>query len=191
MPPSASRSSQIRTTSRKTVGTAAPNEVNLLDPDYKYPQVLRWNLAYDRTVAGWTTTAEFLDTKTLQDVFYQNLNYDESGQTRPDGRPVLTRVNTTFSNAFFLTNTDQGDQWTASVKGERRMRNGLFASASYLYGRSNTVNDGSEHGVLQLAVPVYARQLQPSWCSAFPTAMCVTASMPWRCTAAASAPARR
>jgi Carboxypeptidase regulatory-like domain len=127
----------------KTVGTAAPNEVNLLDPDYKYPQVLRWNLAYDRTVAGWTTTAEFLDTKTLQDVFYQNLNYAESGQTRPDGRPVLTRVNTTFSNAIFLTNTDQGDQWTASVKGERRMRNGLFASASYLYGRSNTVNDGS------------------------------------------------
>ncbi len=125
------------------VGTAAPNEVNLLDPDYKYPQVLRWNLAYDRTVAGWTTTAEFLHTKTLQDVFYQNLNYAESGQTRPDGRPVMTRVNTTFSNAFFLTNTDQGDQWTASVKGERRMRNGLFASASYLYGRSNTVNDGA------------------------------------------------
>ena len=55
----------------------------------------------------------------------------------------MTRVNTTFSNAFFLTNTDQGDQWTASVKGERRMRNGLFASASYLYGRSNTVNDGA------------------------------------------------
>ena len=54
----------------------------------------------------------------------------------------MARVNTTFSNAFFLTNTDQGDQWTASVKGERRMRNGLFASASYLYGRSNTVNDG-------------------------------------------------
>ena len=41
------------------VGTAAPNEVNLLDPDYKYPQVLRWNLAYDRTIAGWTTTGSF------------------------------------------------------------------------------------------------------------------------------------
>ena len=127
----------------KNVGTASLNEVNLLDPDYKYPQVLRWNLAYDRTIAGWTTTGEFLQTKTLQDVFYQNLNYAESGQTRPDGRPIMARVNTTFSNAFFLTNTDQGDQWTASVKGERRMRNGLFASASYLYGRSNTVNDGT------------------------------------------------
>ena len=127
----------------RNVGTAAVNEVNLLDPDYKYPQVLRWNLAYDRRIAGWTTTGEFLHTKTLQDVFYQNLNYAESGQTRPDGRPIMTRVNTTFSNAFFLSNTDQGDQWTASVKSERRMRNGLFASASYLYGRSNTVNDGA------------------------------------------------
>jgi hypothetical protein len=127
----------------RNLGTAAVNEVNLLDPDYKYPQVLRWNLAYDRTIAGWTTTGEFLQTRTLQDVFYQNLNYAESGQTRPDGRPIMTRVNTTFSNAFFLSNTDQGDQWTASVKGERRMRNGLFASASYLYGRSSTVNDGN------------------------------------------------
>ena len=127
----------------RNLGTAALNEVNLLDPEYKYPQVLRWNLAYDQTLAGWTTTAEFLQTRTLQDVFYQNLNYAESGQTRPDGRPIMTRVNTTFSNAFFLTNTDQGDQWTASLKAERRMRNGLFASASYLYGRSNTVNDGA------------------------------------------------
>jgi hypothetical protein len=105
--------------------------------------VWRWNLAYDRTVAGWTTTAELLQTRTLQDIFYQNLNYGESGQMRPDGRPIMTQVNRTFSNAIFLTNTDQGDQWTASFKGERRLRNGLFASASYLYGRSNTVNDGN------------------------------------------------
>ncbi len=127
----------------RNLGTASVNEANLLDPDYKYPQVLRWNLAYDRTVFGWTTTAEFLNTKTLQDIFYQNLNYAESGQTLPDGRPLMAQVNRTFSNAIFLTNTDQGDQWTASVKGERRLRNGLFASASYLYGRSNTVNDGN------------------------------------------------
>lgn len=127
----------------RNIGTASVNEVNLLDPDYKYPQVLRWNLAYDRTVFGWTTTSEFLHTKTLQDIFLTNLNYAESGQTRPDGRPVMAQVNRTFSNAIFLTNTDLGDQWTASVKGERRLRNGLFASASYLYGRSNTVNDGN------------------------------------------------
>ena len=125
------------------LGTAAVNEVNLLDPDYKYPQVLRWNLAYDRDILGVTTTAEFLHTKTLQDILYQNLNYADSGARLPDGRVVMRRVDLTFSDALFLSNTDQGDQWTASIKGERRMRNGLFLSASYLYGRSNTVNDGA------------------------------------------------
>lgn len=127
----------------RSLGTAAVNEVNLLDPDYKYPQVLRWNLAYDRAMYGWTTTAEFLHTKTMQDIFYQNLNFAESSTTRPDGRTLMAQVNRTFSNAIFLTNTDEGDQWTASFKADRRMRNGLFASGSYLYGRSNTVNDGN------------------------------------------------
>ena len=127
----------------KNVGTASTNEANLLDPDYKYPQVARWNLAYDRSISGWTTTAEYLHTKTMQDIFLQNLNYAPSGQTRPDGRPVMAQVDRTFSNAIFLTNTDQGDQWSLAFKGDRRLRNGLFASASYLYGRSNTVNDGN------------------------------------------------
>ncbi len=79
----------------------------------------------------------------MQDIFLQNLNYAPSGQTRPDGRPVMAQVDRTFSNAIFLTNTDQGDQWSLAFKGDRRLRNGLFASASYLYGRSNTVNDGN------------------------------------------------
>jgi hypothetical protein len=127
----------------RNLGTASVNEVNMLDPDYKYPQVLRWNLAYDRDLFGWTTTGEFLQTKTLQDIFYTNLNYAESGQTRPDGRPVMTQVNRTFSNAIFLTNTEKGNQWTGSIKSERRMRNGLFASASYLYGHAETVHDGT------------------------------------------------
>ena len=127
----------------RNLGSAATNEVNLLDPDYKYPQVLRWNLGYDRSMLGLTMQTEFLYSKNVQDIFYKNLNYADSGATRPDGRPVMARVNTTFSDAFILTNTDEGDQWTASIKADKRMRNGFFASGSYLYGRSNTVNDGN------------------------------------------------
>ena len=127
--------------------------------------------------------------ETLQDVFYQNLNYAESGQTRPDGRPIMARVNQTFSNAIFLTNTDQGDQWTASVKGERRMRNGLFASASYLYGRSSTVNDGNSSTAFSNWRFLYTRgNSEPAGARRFPTAMCVTVSMRWRPTGWASLP---
>lgn len=126
----------------RNLGTAAVNEVNLLDRDYKYPQVLRWNLAYDRSMSGVTGSAELLYTKSLQDIFYQNLNYQPNGQTRPDGRPVVAQVERTFSNAILLTNTDKGDAWTAAFKLDRAMRNNWFASGSYLYGRSNTVHDG-------------------------------------------------
>ena len=30
------------------IGSASTNEINLVDPDYRYPQLLRGNLAYDR-----------------------------------------------------------------------------------------------------------------------------------------------
>ena len=67
---------------------------------------------------GLTTQTEFLYTKTIEDIYYMNLNYAESGTTRPDGRPVMARVNTTFSDALFLTNTDEG----RSVDGELQGR---------------------------------------------------------------------
>lgn len=126
----------------RSLGTAAVNEVNLLDPDYKYPQVMRWNLAYDRSMFGLTTSAELLYSKTLQDIYYKNLNYAPTGQTRPDGRPIVAQVDRTFSNAILLTNSDLGNQWTAAFKVDRPLRGGFFGSGSYLYGRSNTVHDG-------------------------------------------------
>src|SRR5439155_11611153 len=40
-------------------------------------------------------------------------------------------------------NTTEGTSWTLNFKVERPFRNGFFASASYLYNKATSVNDGT------------------------------------------------
>ncbi len=128
-----------------SVGNAQTNEVDMIDPDYKYPSVVRFNLAYDRDLGffGLIGTAEFLYSQNVNDVRYENLNLQQVG-TRIDGRPFYARnVNTSISDAIFLTNTDQGDSWSIVFKVDRPFRNGLFMGGSYLYGESTAILDGT------------------------------------------------
>ncbi len=106
---------------------------------------MRFNLAYDRDlkVFGLIGTAEFLYSQNVNDVRYENLNLQQVG-TRIDGRPFYARnVNTSISDAIFLTNTDQGDSWSIVFKVDRPFRNGFFMSGSYLYGESTAILDGT------------------------------------------------
>jgi hypothetical protein len=125
------------------------NEIDLIDPDYDFPSLWRGNLAYDRELGFWGLigTAEFLFSKTVKDVKYQNLNLVQTG-TFFDGRPVYDatrggRISTTISDAIFLTNTDEGNQWSLSFKVERPFRRGWFGSGSYSYGRTRSTLDAT------------------------------------------------
>ena len=129
----------------QTVGGAATNEIDLIDPDYKYPSLLRTNVAYDRELGLFNLigTVEFLYSKNIDDIRYENLNLVQTG-TRPDGRPVYARNRVAgLSDIIFLTNTSEGDAWSLAFKVDRPMRNGLFMGASYLYGRSRSILDGT------------------------------------------------
>ncbi len=126
-------------------GTAFRNEVDVIDPNYKFPSVLRTNLAFDRALGFWDMigTVEVFYSKTQNDIAYRNLNIQPSATTRTDGRPVFTRVDTNFSDIILLENTDQGRQWTFLAKLERPFRKGWYSSASWLYGESTSINDGT------------------------------------------------
>jgi hypothetical protein len=128
-----------------SVGNAASNEIDLIDPDYKFPSVLRTNIGYDRElgVLGLIGTAEVLFTKSVNDVKYQNLNLQQVG-TRFDGRPFYSRsVVPSLSDVIYMTNTSKGDAWSIVFKVDRPYRDRLFMSASYLYGRSRAIFDGT------------------------------------------------
>ncbi len=126
-------------------GSSFSNEIDLLDPNYKYPVLLRGNLGYDTTLPwGLIGSTEFLFTRNIRDIKYQNLNYVLSGATRNlDGRPVFTRKITSFSDVIFLTNSNQGYSWSQMFEVRRPFKNGWYFSASYLYGKSKSVMDGT------------------------------------------------
>jgi hypothetical protein len=125
----------------KNVGTAATNEIDVVDPDYQFPSIVRGNLAYDRDLfAGIVGNVEALFSTTVNDVNYSNLNLVQTS-VRPDGRPVYGRVNQSFSDVILLRNTDRGDNWMVTGQLERRFNRGWFARGAYSYGRSNSISD--------------------------------------------------
>ncbi len=128
----------------RAVGGAATNEIDVVDPDYKFPSVVRGNLAYDRELGflGLIGSTEVLFTKVIQDIKYSNLNYVQAG-TRPDGRPAFTRTVRSLSDVILLSNTTEGNQLNVSGKLERPFRSGFYASGSYLFGRARSVMDGT------------------------------------------------
>ena len=110
-------------------------------------------------------TVEFLCSKTLKDIDYENLNRvpgtDDPASTA--GRSSCAR-SPRSSDVVLLTNTDEGSQWSVVVKLERPFRNGLYFSASYLYGRAKSINDGTSSQALSNWRFVYVpgRHQQPA-----------------------------
>ncbi|NHZ72966.1 MAG: hypothetical protein GWP16_00645 [Nitrospirae bacterium] len=128
------------------VGSASFGEFNLIDPNFKFPQVMRYNLAYDRQLPWWDMvgTAELIYTDSIDEIDYKDLNITETGETIPfDGRPMFTRVDSDVSGAYYITNTDRGDSTNLALKLEKPYRGGLWGFVSYAYGDSNVVNDGT------------------------------------------------
>ena len=125
------------------LGSASTNEINLIDPDYRFPQLLRGNLAYDRDLGVFNLigSVELLFSSTLQDIDYRNVNLVESG-VAPDGRPTYTRLHPDFSHVILLTNTGAGRSWTLATTLDKQFSDNWFLSGSYLYGESRSVNDG-------------------------------------------------
>ncbi len=118
--------------------------VDLVDPDFQFPRVLRGTLGYDRDLFwGVRGTIEGVYSQTQQDVFYYNVNLRDSGNRSFDGRPIYTRVSTGMSDAYLLTNTEAGDEFTGTIQLSRPFTNGLTMGASYAYQDANSAFDAT------------------------------------------------
>ncbi|HUL72590.1 MAG TPA: carboxypeptidase regulatory-like domain-containing protein [Vicinamibacterales bacterium] len=149
---------QYTSPSQITGATAgiASNEIDLIDPNFKYPSVVRMNLGYDRQLPmGWYGTAEFLYSSTVNDIKYQNLNYVQVSTSNLDGRPIYTRKVPSLSDTLLLTNTNDGSAWTISFEAKRPFAHGVFVDVAYLYGQSKTVMDGTRDQAISVWNSVY------------------------------------
>jgi hypothetical protein len=129
------------------VGGSTTQEINAIDPDFNFPQTWRANLAYDHRLPWWRMvgTAEVMYAKSTNEINYQNLNYEQSGQFQPfDGRPIYQEVSDEFTNAFYLDNTDIGDALNLIFKLELPYGEQPFwGTVAYTWGEANVVNDGT------------------------------------------------
>ncbi len=127
-----------------TGGQTGRQTINVIDPDYKFPSIIRTNLAYDHDLGFWgfVGTAELVYTWNYKDIFYQNLNYIPAS-ILPDGRYTYKKFDSSLNDVMLLTNTGAGKSWSVSYKVQRPFRNRLFLSASYLLNRAYSTNDGT------------------------------------------------
>jgi hypothetical protein len=119
------------------------------DPDFRFPQIWRSNIAVDQRLPfDLVATGEFIYGRDVNGVYYINANLPEaqSAFQGADDRPRWTdnRINDKIFNAIVLKNQNEGYSWNLSGTLERPFSNGLFAKVGYSYGVArNTVDPGS------------------------------------------------
>jgi outer membrane receptor for ferrienterochelin and colicin len=119
----------------------AVQDVALADPDFKFPRVLRSTLGYDRELFyGIRATVEALWSKTMEDVYYYNVNKRATGTSALDGRPTYSSISTQLGNAYLLSNTEKGSDLTESLQLNKTIGN-LSLSASYAHQKARSVGD--------------------------------------------------
>ena len=112
----------------------------IVDPDFKFPQVWRSNLGADyRFEDGLVLTADFAYTKDINGAHVQNwgLRNPTEQLTGVDNRLYYTNKG---NNAYVFTNSDKGRVFNASFKVEKSFKNGLYANIAYSYLNSKDVN---------------------------------------------------
>jgi hypothetical protein len=128
------------------VGYTSIGDINVVDPDFNFPQTWRANLAYDHRLPwlNMVATGELMWARSTNEVDYANLNIRQTGEFLPfDNRPIYEEV-TGGSGVYYLRNTDEGDAFNATAKLELPYgQQPIWGVAAYTYGESNVVNDAT------------------------------------------------
>ena len=145
------------------VSRSSTREIDVVDNNFKLPRVWRSNLAVDYKFGkGFKATVDFLYTKTLYDVQFQQINLFDSAQYFTSG-PTLSPVyvargsgtngkyNAAYSNIYFLSNTKEGYRYNITGSLSKTSNNikigkqfilDLYGSLAYTYGESKDLSNG-------------------------------------------------
>ncbi|WP_206025990.1 TonB-dependent receptor [Hymenobacter metallicola] len=134
---------------------AASYNLALTDPNFRFPQVWRTNLAIDQRLPGDVLlTLEGIYTRDLNAVYHINANLPNS-QVRAAGadnrvlfrNPTalntrVDRINSNITDAIVMKNTNKGYSYTLTAQLQKTFSNGFSASLAYNYADAKSVNDG-------------------------------------------------
>ena len=114
----------------------------MVDPDYKFPQVWRTNIGSDyKFDNGLILTGDVSYTKDINGAHVQNWGLlPPSGTLQGvDNRAIYTSADI-INNAYVFTNSDKGRIWNATVKAQKTFNNGFYTMLAYSYLDSKDVN---------------------------------------------------
>lgn len=136
-------------------GGVTRTQVDLVDNNFKMPQMFRSNLAVDYTVGGYKLTLEGLYTKVINDLKFQQVNtkdvvryysYDTQHQqpiyVSSTGAAGAQRIDNNFANAYMLSNTKQGYRYSLTAQIQRNFPSGFGFSTAYTYGKAFDITNG-------------------------------------------------
>ena len=132
-------------------GSAARPDIVTVAKDFKYPQVFRANLAVEQMLPGAVKlTVEGIYSKTMNNVFFENLAISNSGDkvyavpgVEASSAPYYSTASSDYYSIVHLRNTNKGYTYALSAMLEKSFNFGLDLSASYTFGHAKSVNDGT------------------------------------------------
>ena len=143
---------------------SASYTLNITDPDFKFPQTWRSDIAVDRKLPGGIiSTTEYLYSKDVNGMYYFNANLPaaQSAWVGVDNRPrwvgttcsssgnatgsCVTRLNNAPGNVvnanYVLTNGNTGHIWNFAETLSKTTKFGLAVRGAYSYGESWSISD--------------------------------------------------
>lgn len=137
----------------KLNASTSGSTINTLSDDFKYPQVFRANIGFDREFeGGWKFTFDGIFSKTLNNVFFDNLAISSKNKVYAVSKTAANDANTApyytqdkgdYSAIVALGNTSKGYTYSLSGQIQKHFDFGLDLSASYTFGHAYSVNDGT------------------------------------------------
>lgn len=128
---------------------AGATQVDLVDNNFKMPQIWRSNLALDYTTANlWKFTVEGMYTKVINDLKFQQINYVDNPiyyvYDTKHQQPIYSgaKINPLYTNAYLLSNTNQGYRYSLTAQVSKTFDFGFNFTAAYTYGRSKDITNG-------------------------------------------------
>ncbi|MFD2940730.1 TonB-dependent receptor [Flavobacterium notoginsengisoli] len=122
-------------------------QADLIDNKFKMPAVLRNSLAIDKIINGYKFTTEGMYTKVIRDLEFQQVNKMDnptyfSYDTKHEMPIYAANINSAFSNAYLLSNTNKGYRYSITEMISKTYDFGLNFMVAYTYGDSKDVTNG-------------------------------------------------
>jgi len=136
--------------------------INVIDENFKFPQVFRTNLAVDKKLPwGILASLEGIFSKTYNNINFENINRIadtsftfEGKDQRPryskgdpsklkSGYNSAARIDANYDEIIYLKNTNEGYSYNVILSLQKQFENGFNALVSYTYGHSYDLNSGT------------------------------------------------